>query len=475
LRVCDDASPGAEQQWRTDILMEKRMTDPPTHLYETLTPTFSLPFFFFSICSTYYLSAQQQQQQQQYHYYRMYSVYNEIRVFVSAYVWMTGFGNFLYFDKSQDFTLERAVSMWIRINYFPLLLSLFLSVPLELYYVVPLHTAAFFITMATCYLAQRLEAFYPRWTRDTRNMVAIATCLVVHVLFYETPAVNFLKLFSDEYYFRFQADKYSPWVGILSGFLWHYFKTFLQWCHGPNLGIATTTTTTNVTSDAAAAGMTTPNADSSTALVELPRSCSQIQAAWAQRVGGVALLALWYCLFGYMTDKFSYNPLHPYIFWMPVAGWLMIRNSSRYLTEVHLGVMEFFGRITLETYVLQFHVFMCQNVQHIPVVIPGATADGPELLKALNMLTCGLLFVGLAFWARQITVTTQTTLTELLALLIRGPTTPTTNNTTDDQDKVPLKSSNHEMMMSDDKTIGTTSSSSSSSASSMSSNKNADV
>jgi 10 TM Acyl Transferase domain found in Cas1p len=46
----------------------------------------------------------------------MYSVYNEIRVFVSAYVWMTGFGNFLYFDKSQDFTLERAVSMWIRIK-----------------------------------------------------------------------------------------------------------------------------------------------------------------------------------------------------------------------------------------------------------------------------------------------------------------------------------------------------------------------
>ena len=26
----------------------------------------------------------------QYHYYRAYPVYNEIRVFVSAYVWMTG-------------------------------------------------------------------------------------------------------------------------------------------------------------------------------------------------------------------------------------------------------------------------------------------------------------------------------------------------------------------------------------------------
>jgi hypothetical protein len=319
-----------------------------------------------------------------------------------------------------------------------------------LYYVVPLHTAAFFITMATCYLAKRLETYFPRWTRDSRNMVAIATCLAVHVAFYETPAVEFLKVFSDEYYFRFQADKYSPWVGIFSGFLWHYFQTFLQWCHGPNLGIAVVTTTTTNTSEDGA-----PTSGDSTALVELPRSWSQVQAAWAQRVGGVGILALWYCLFGYMTDKFSYNPLHPYIFWMPVAGWLMIRNSSRYLTEIHLGVMEFFGRITLETYVLQFHVFMCNKVQHIPVVIPGATADGPEVLKVLNMLTCGAMFVGLAFWARKITVTTQTTLTELLALMIRGPTTSTDHDS--DDDKAPLKSSNSDM--SDDKTVSTTSSS----------------
>jgi 10 TM Acyl Transferase domain found in Cas1p len=135
--------------------------------------------------------------------------------------------------------------------------------------------------------------------------------------------------------------------------------------------------------------------------------------------------------------------------------------------------MEFFGRITLETYVLQFHVFMCQKVQHIPVVIPGATADGSEILKVLNMLVCGTLFVGLAYWARKITVTTQTTLTELLGLLIRGPTTATSTSS-DHEDKVPLKSSSHDM--SDDKTTSTTSSSSSSSSSSsIMSNKKADV
>ena len=312
-----------------------------------------------------------------YHYYRVYYVYNEIRLFVSAYVWMTGFGNFLYFEKKQDFSLDRMVSMWIRINYFPILLSFFLDVPLELYYVVPLHTTGFFITMATCYVSSLLKKHmgYGYWAA---NSGGIALCLLVHVLFYETPAVNSLKFFSDEYFFRFQADKYSAWFGILSALFWGKFKDYMQWAY---------------------AGQ------------------HQTLAAWAQRFGGVFLIWIWYYGFGYMSDKFMYNPTHPYIFFLPVAGWLMIRNSSKYMCELHSMALEFFGRITLETYVLQFHVFMSHNVQHIPVVIPGADADGALWLKTANMLVCGSIFVPLALWARKVTVTTQTTMTELLGVL----------------------------------------------------------
>lgn len=311
----------------------------------------------------------------QYHYYRAYSVYNIIRVFVSAYVWMTGFGNFLYFEKKQDFSLDRAVSMWLRINYFPLLLSFSLNVSLESYYVVPLHTAGFFITMATCYVANVLKnrGWEDYWQR---NGAAIALCLLVHVIFYETPLVNSLKLFSDEYHFRFQADKYTAFVGILSGFCWEKFKQYMQWCY---------------------AGERT-----------------QTYAMWAQRVGGVSLIYIWWALFGHINDKFTYNPVHPYCFWLPIAGWLMIRNSSKYLCELHSEALEFFGKITLETYVLQFHVFMNHNVKHIPVIIPGSGAEGPWFLKLVNMLLCGAGFVGLAWLSRRITVSTQSTITDLM-------------------------------------------------------------
>ena len=86
---------------------------------------------------------------------------------------------------------------------------------------------------------------------------------------------------------------------------------------------------------------------------------------------GVALIAFWYCLFGSISDKFMYNPLHPYVFIFTVIGWLMIRNCTRYLTKCHITLLEFLARHTLETYVLQFHLFTGHNMQHIPVIIPA--------------------------------------------------------------------------------------------------------
>jgi N-acetylneuraminate 9-O-acetyltransferase len=325
---------------------------------------------------------------------------------------MTGFGNFLYFDKKADFSIERAVSMWIRINYFPILLSVFVGVPFDLLYIVPLHTTAFFITMITCYVAKQLEIRFnfPHWKR---NCAALTACMVIHILFYETPMVNTLRfLFGKEILFRFQSDKYSAVLGIISGYFWNRAQSFVTWAHTPT---TTPTGFNNPTLPDPTDGKTASSGGDATTLTPY-FTPNQQKAIWGQRVGGVLLIALWWTLFGHIGDKFTYNPMHPFVFWLPVFGWLMIRNSSKYMTEVHSTALEFFGKITLETYVLQFHVFMCQNVQHIPIVIPGSGPDGHWIVKFCNMLLTGIGFVALAYWARKITVTTQTTVTDFLVL-----------------------------------------------------------
>merc|ERR1712071_538330 len=96
----------------------------------------------------------------------------------------------------------------------------------------------------------------------------------------------------------------------------------------------------------------------------------------------------------------------------------MLRNSSKCLTECHSTFLEFLGKNTLETYVLQFHLFMNHQVQHIPIVIPGSGPDGSSTLKLLNMLLCGCVFVTAAVMARHVTVSTQTTVCEFIGIVV---------------------------------------------------------
>jgi len=42
-----------------------------------------------------------------YHYFEAKEIYNAIRIFIAAYVWMTGFGNFLYYYKTNDYCIGR--------------------------------------------------------------------------------------------------------------------------------------------------------------------------------------------------------------------------------------------------------------------------------------------------------------------------------------------------------------------------------
>jgi len=323
-----------------------------------------------------------------YHYYRMWSVYNTIRVFVSSYVWMTGFGNFLYFDKKRDFTFSRMCSMWVRINYFPLLLVFCIGVPLHLFYIVPLHTVGFLVTMATCYLAYLLEMKQGMsyWQSRVGAVIISGLC---HVFFYETNLKNILLVFGEEagneYIFRFSSDKYSAFLGILSGMAWRKIAELANFHH-----------------------------------VQNPSNIKSI----TQIVTGILMIAFWWIFFGSISDKFEYNPLHPYIFWIPLIGFLLIRNSSKYLSEVHCTALDFFGRITLETYVLQFHLFMNNNVQHIPIVFPGSGPNGQPFARFLNMLLCGLVFVVVALRARKVTISTQEFVIELMENMNATPVNP---------------------------------------------------
>ena len=271
-----------------------------------------------------------------YHYYRGIWIYNEIRVFVSVYVWMTGFGNFIYFTKKKDFSLKRVVSTLIRINLLTLGLMLFNGTSMILYYVVPLHTGFFLMSWVVCWSIEKTK----------RPVLMLMFTLGALVLFFEV-----WQPLSGEMEFRFGLDRYSAWWGMVSA----YIFMNVHKCRKHDFPIATVT-------------------------------------------GGIVLICIWYYVWGYEFDKYTYNPSHPYVVILPIVGYILIRNGHPILRGYYSSAMAWFGGITLETYVLQFHILMCHNVQHILVICPW---------PVLNTCIVATAFIAASWVARKLTIEIQ--------------------------------------------------------------------
>ena len=54
----------------------------------------------------------------------------------------------------------------------------------------------------------------------------------------------------------------------------------------------------------------------------------------------------------------GYNMWHPFTSFIPIVCYVILRNCTEQLRSKYLHVFTYMGRVTLETYVLQFHIWM---------------------------------------------------------------------------------------------------------------------
>lgn len=107
-----------------------------------------------------------------YHYFGASYVYKPIRVFVSVYVWLTGYGNYIFFSKRRDFSFPRFAQVMWRLNFTGFMLCLLLNNSYILYYILPLHTFYFVLVYATM-------RFMPDWKDHARFAVLYAIIYTV--------------------------------------------------------------------------------------------------------------------------------------------------------------------------------------------------------------------------------------------------------------------------------------------------------
>ncbi|KAI5783616.1 10 TM acyl transferase domain found in Cas1p-domain-containing protein [Geopyxis carbonaria] len=250
------------------------------------------------------------------------AIYGFIRITVAAYLFMTGYGHTLYFYKKRDFSFKRVAGVLIRLNLLSCVLPYMMKTDYIFYYFAPLVSFWFLVVYAT----MRVGAKYNGNAAFLLVKIVVSALLVT--AFTKTPGIleavfNIPHLLAGtewsvtEWRFRVFLDMWIVYIGMLTALL------FLH--------------------------LSTPTAPLSPAL----------------RKGALiaALIAL-PCFFLFQTTretKYVYNAYHPYISWIPILSFIALRNATPRLRNAYSGAFAWLGRCSLETFTLQFHIWMAAD------------------------------------------------------------------------------------------------------------------
>ncbi|GAA5831482.1 hypothetical protein JCM3766R1_001771 [Sporobolomyces carnicolor] len=289
-------------------------------------------------------------------------IYNPIRVLVAAYLFMSGYGHLSFFLKKADFGFARVANILVRLNLLTVVLAYLMDTDYLSYYFSPLVTVWFGIIWVTLWIG---HAYNDR-PLFLLSKLCIAAGLTAAFFMIPGPleatfgVIN--SVFSTawnagEWRFRQTLDMWIVWVGMLTAYAFMKIKEY------------------RITDD--------------------PRWND-----WQRwTIIGSALTMAGYFVFELTREsKFVYNAYHPYVSMLPVLAWCVLRNATPFLRSTSSKFFIFFGQCSLETFIIQFHLFIAGDTRGIIMMIPG----GPWL-RPLNFVITSLVFV---FVSNQVAIAT---------------------------------------------------------------------
>ncbi|EUB63281.1 CAS1 domain-containing protein [Echinococcus granulosus] len=284
-----------------------------------------------------------------YHYlggYGVLPIYILMRIFVSTYVTLSGFGHFLFYWN------KFSPKVFLRMNFLNISLCLSLRQPYLLHYFVGL--------ISYCYTVVAITMTF--WLALTQLFIAISKS-VNEKSKIPAPLGWALQSVEGEWLARWSLDRYSSQFGLLCGFIFAQCKQ--RWKF------------TNESS-------TKSNSDRS----------------YKMRTGlffgtGIGVIAVYICYFSVTTNHSTYVKWHPYLCFIPITAIIILRNITAFGRNHASVFFSWFGAFALELFILQYHILLTRNMRKVFLVFTKS-----RIINGLIITPC---FVTVSYWTHLLT------------------------------------------------------------------------
>ncbi|KAF2469876.1 Cas1p-domain-containing protein [Lindgomyces ingoldianus] len=259
--------------------------------------------------------------------------YQVLRVFLALYLFLSGYGHTMYFLQKRDYSLQRLVTVLLRMNTLAVFLSFMMARPYTSYYFPPLVSFWFVVVYATLRIANSRNESLPFIIGKVITS-ALFTSVFIHLkgilelISFGLDIACRANLNVDEWRFQLGTDKYIVYVGMLAAIFYIRISTILN----------------------------TPYPRQSTFGQTLTRSFPLIR--FLALFLSIITIPIFWILTRRSHDKADYNWWMPTISWLPVLSFVVLRNATRFLRNYYCAAFSWLGRISLETYLLSQHIWM---------------------------------------------------------------------------------------------------------------------
>ncbi|XP_037692620.1 N-acetylneuraminate 9-O-acetyltransferase [Choloepus didactylus] len=301
-------------------------------------------------------------------------VYMHIRVLVAAYLFQTGYGHFSYFWIKGDFGIHRVCQVLFRLNFLVVVLCIVMDRPYQFYYFVPLVTVWFMVIYVTL-------ALWPQIIQKKANgncfwhfgLLMKLAFLLSCICFLAYSQGAFEKIFSlwplskcfelkgnvYEWWFRWRLDRYVVFHGMLFAFIYLALQKHQVLSEGKGEPLFSNRV--------------------SNFLLFISVVSFLTYSIWASSC----------------KNKAECNELHPSVSVVQILAFILIRNIPGYARSVYSSFFAWFGKISLELFICQYHIWLAADTRGILVLVPGN--------PMLNIIVSTFIFVCVAHEISQIT------------------------------------------------------------------------